>query len=128
MPRSLLTRTYDEALALTVEARNYMAYREPAERRHLTANARLKMNREAFRLTSRLADIMAWLMSQRAVECGEVEPDRDWLERFKLDPDGIGAGHDGANLPPAMQDLLERSESLFHRVRRLDEQVRRRMH
>ena len=69
----VFTRTYDETLDLIVEARNYMTH---------TSNLANTADRwrypicgsavEALRVTSRLTQVMAWLMLQRAVQYGEI--------------------------------------------------------
>ena len=57
-------RTYDEALEMTVEARGYVADVLIADRRYFDC--------EALRLTTRLSQMMAWLMVQRAVHAVEI--------------------------------------------------------
>jgi regulator of CtrA degradation len=69
-------RTYDETMTLMVEARNYAAYVERREREALGLADGLRMSCEALRVTSRLTQVMAWLMMQRAVQEGEVSPDQ----------------------------------------------------
>ena len=48
------TRTYDEALDLIVEARNYMVHLRPAVRRRRGTGESLRLSCEALRVTSRL--------------------------------------------------------------------------
>src|SRR5258708_26787470 len=65
-------RTYRETMVLLVETRDYMRFREPADRRAMPDDHLLVVNCEALRLTSRLTHIMAWLLIQKAVHAGEL--------------------------------------------------------
>jgi regulator of CtrA degradation len=121
-----LQRAYDEALGLMIEARNYMAYVEPVESRRLPSAPRLRMSCESMRLTCRLTQVMAWLMTQRAVEEGELTPEEALEERRRLDAaqvclDDRGSG-DG-ELPTGLRSLLDRSHRLYVRVSRIEEMM-----
>ena len=65
-------RTYDEALEMTVEARDYVADILIADRDSAEFGERCYLDCEALRLTTRLSQIMAWLMVRRAVHAGEI--------------------------------------------------------
>src|SRR3546814_2463165 len=77
-------------------------------------------------LTSRLVQVMAWLLVQKAVHAGEIEDtDVD-------DPKRRLGGHeicaepgpwDVSGLPKGLRGLLDRSLALYNRVARLDEMV-----
>jgi regulator of CtrA degradation len=121
-------KTYGEAMSLLVEARDYLAHREPIDRGALVMEERLRFCSETMRLTSRLTQIMAWLMAQRAVYEGEIPPERaleghDALAALEI------CMRDGAaaQLPQRLSSLLERSRRLYIRVARLDELARRRL-
>jgi regulator of CtrA degradation len=121
-------RTYGEAMTLLVEARDYLAHREPIERQSLLPPVRLRMSRETMRLTARLTQIMGWLLSQRAVYEGEITPEaaldgQDVLAAIEICMVEDAAG--AAELPQRLRHLLERSRRLFVRVARLDELARR---
>ena len=122
----VFTRTYDETLNMIVEARNYMAYMEPRARRYTGGIPDLKISCEALRVTSRLTQVMAWLMLQRAVQYGEIELAEACSESNRL------AGRDVCldttadsdhSLPVGLRSLLERSYRLYQRVSRLEEMV-----
>lgn len=123
MTTAFLSPTYDEAMSLLVETRNYLSFRQSADSARIQPMDRLKLTREAFRLTSRLAQVMAWLMLRRAVLEGEIADDEARRPEHRL------AGHDvclgraddlGDWLPDGMRGLLERSQALYERVARLD--------
>ena len=119
-------RTYDETLDLMIEARNYMAYVEPGRRDRAGGMAALRMSCEAMRVTSRLTQVMAWLMMQRAVHEGEVELDEALSEPNRLSGEDVCLDetftHD-ETLPGGLRSLLQRSLSLYQRVSRLEAQM-----
>lgn len=127
-PYSVLKRTYDETLALMIEARNYLAYRAPHDRRTLDCVSRLKVSCEAFRVTSRLTQVMSWLMAQRAVEAEEITIEEACV-RFGLTCREVcldDSSHGDAALPAGLRSLMDRSHQLYLRIARLDDMVRRR--
>lgn len=122
MSTFVITRTYDEAMSLLVEARNYLRFRQ-SDAFRMPPLERLKLTREALRVTSRLTQVMAWLLLRRAVLEGEIDDKESRLPERRL------AGHDvclgsaddlGDWLPAGMDGLLERSRALYERVDRLD--------
>ena|ERR1700761_368305 len=124
---ALFTRTYDETLDLIVEARNYMVYNRPAGRRtRIAANENLRFSCEALRVTSRLTQVMAWLMLQRAVQDGEISAREACDEKNRLSGQSVcldeSALEDG-EIPDGLQSLLSRSLSLYKRISRLEEMV-----
>jgi len=121
---TMFTRTFDEALDLIIEARNYMAHVSPRERRPDSTVGTLYYSCEAFRLTSRLTQAMAWLMMQRAVQEGEVTEDEALCEGNRLSGHDVcldAASIDDPRLPTGLRSLLARSYSLYLRVSRLEE-------
>lgn len=121
-------RTYGEAMTLLVEARDYLAHREPIERQALLPPVRLRMSCATMRLTARLTQIMGWLLSQRAVYEGELTPEGALDGQEALAAIEICMVEDAtvtAELPQRLRQLLDRSRRLFIRVARLDELARR---
>jgi len=115
--------TFEEALALTREARDYLTHAEPREREHLTPNDRMLASCEAMRLTSRLTQVMAWLLVQKAVHAGEMTREEARAPEFRLA--GKSVCEDTrppveGQLQPRLAELLDRSLSLYRRVARLD--------
>lgn len=121
-------KTYDETMALLVASRDYLANAQPADARGLKPIERLRVNCEAMRLTTRLTQIMAWLLAQRAVYEGEMSRELASSSEFRLSADEIClAETDPAAgvLPPRLRELLDQSRRLYVRVARLDEMTRR---
>jgi len=120
------SKTYDEAYALLVDVRDYMAGADLI--RWANPLHALIHSRETTRITARVLHMMAWLMVQRAIHAGELPPEAAGLERNRL------AGREvcldvGAETAPAMparlRDLLARSRRLYQRIARLDEMIAR---
>lgn len=129
-PTAFFGKTYSEAMSLLVEARNYLAYREPVDRARLLPVERLRLCRETMRLTARLTQIMAWLMAQRAVHAGEISQqaalsDHEALAEVEVCMDDAEA--ETPDMPRPLVDLLDRSRRLYVRVARLDELARRQL-
>ncbi len=123
---AVFTRTYDETLDMIVEARNYMAHADARERRSRGGQTDLRFSCEALRVTSRLTQVMAWLMLQRAVQEGEISAEEACLEGNRLSGQDVcldTVGVADGNLPSGLRSLLERSYHLYQRVSRLEQMV-----
>lgn len=121
-------KTYDETMALLVASRDYLANAQPADTTGLKPIERLRVNCEAMRLTTRLTQVMAWLLAQRAVHEGELTREAAASEDYRLQADEVclaETDHTGHVLPPRMRELLDQSRRLYVRVARLDEMSRR---
>lgn len=117
-------KTYDETMSLLVASRDYLANAQPADAVGLNPIDRLRVNCEAMRLTSRLTQIMAWLLAQRAVYEGEMTRAMAASDEFRLAADQVCmAEADTAPevLPVRLRELLDESRRLYVRVARLDE-------
>ena len=126
-PTAFFGKTYDEAFALLVEARNYVAYEQQGEGAEVNPFQRLIMICEATRLTARLTHIMSWLLFQKAIHAGEIGREPEAIERCRLGGHRVcldGDKHEGG-VPPRLNTLLERSRKLYVRVARLDELLAR---
>ena len=123
---AIFTRTYDEALDLIVETRNYMTHVEPRIYRRRNGAPDLRFSCEALRVTSRLTQVMAWLMLQRAVQGGEISPEEACEESNRLSGREVcleTAAVGDMSLPSGLRSLLDRSYHLYQRVSRLEEMI-----
>ncbi len=119
----LIRRLFDEAMDLIATASDYLDGPGRAQSHALAPSVGLVYAGESMRLTTRLMQVMAWLLAQRAVHDGEmaletaVGPDyRLGAQRICLGP----ATGDVAGLPPALVVLLDQSEALYRRIARLE--------
>jgi regulator of CtrA degradation len=121
---ALFERTFDEGMALVEETAKYLDGRGRTESRDLPRKAALLYAGESMRVTTRLMQAASWLLVQRAVHDGDMEPADAHNERYRLGSKEIclGGGADGVELLPSMlQDLLTRSDNLYRRIARLDD-------
>ena len=119
-------RTYDETIDLMVEARNYMQYIDYRDHMRHDTIAGLRLSCEAMRVTSRLTQVMAWLMMQRAVQEGEITPDEAVSENNRLSGEEVCLDISYANddsLPRGLRSLLSRSHLLYMRISHLEQQI-----
>jgi len=119
---AFFARTYEEALALAVDARDHMAHaRVPPdlEDRKVETVAGL-------RLVARVTHMMAWLLDQRAVHAGEIDAGEAVRRAAPLAEHAVCLDEDDAfRLNPGLAALMARSRKLYVRVARLDELARR---
>jgi regulator of CtrA degradation len=117
----LIDALYTEAMLLADEARSYFDDAGRDERATLEPFARVGFACESLKVTTRIMHIVAWLLTQRAIESGEIpggggrRPERKLGHAQDTDPVVI------ASLPPAAQRLVSASADLYARVKRLDE-------
>jgi len=118
--RRLIDTLYVEAMLLADEARSYFDEMGRIDRDLLEPMARVAFSCESLKVTTRLMHVIAWILTQRAVDQGELRP------RDALDPArrlGTGPVTEDivlALLPPAAQSLVSASIELFRRVALLD--------
>src|SRR5437762_12697558 len=117
----LIDSLYTEAMLLADEARSYFDDAGRDDRVMLEPFARVGFACESLKVTTRIMHIVAWLLTQRAVESGEIpmiegrRPERRLGNAQESDPIVL------ATLPPSAQRLISASAELYARVQRLDE-------
>ena len=127
---AFFSRNYDETMDMMVEARNYMSHVERRERLRAGPEIGLRMSCEALRVTTRLTQVMAWLLLQRAVHQGEIPGDEAMAEPNRLSGTDVCLDESFAedlDLPKGLRSLLGRSLQLYLRISRLEAQMLRRM-
>ena len=123
---TVFRRTYDETVDLMVEAKAYMSRVDVIERERVDVVSGLRMSCEAMRVTSRLTQVMAWLLMQRAVQEGEVTAQEAVAERNRLSGADVCLDDSFAQdavLPRGLRSLLDRSFKLYVRISRIEEQI-----
>ena len=119
----LIDGFYTEAMILADEARAYFDDLGRADRLLLDPFARVGFACESLKVTTRIMHIVAWLLTQRAVESGEIfaadqrRPERRLGRAGDSDPLVV------EKLPAAAKRLIQASADLYARVKRLDEGV-----
>jgi len=121
---AMFERTFDEGMALVEECARYLDGRGRTESRALSRKTALVYAGESMRVTTRLMQAASWLLIQRAVHEGDMSAEDAASERYRLGAREIcmGKREEGVDaLPGKLIDLLERSESLYRRIARLDD-------
>jgi regulator of CtrA degradation len=117
----LIDSLYVEAMVLADEARSYFDRHGREDRESLDPLVRVGFSCESLKVTTRLMHVIAWLLTQRAVEAGELSraqartPARSLGEAPESDKALLG------QLPESALALIRASSDLYARVRRLDQ-------
>lgn len=117
----LIDSLYTEAMLLADEARSYFDEAGRDERATLEPFLRVGFACESLKVTTRIMHIVAWLLTQRAIESGEIpghegrRPERRLGNAQESDPAVV------QTLPRSAQRLVNASSDLYARVKRLDE-------
>jgi regulator of CtrA degradation len=118
--RRLVDSLHVEAMLLADEARSYFDEVGRTEREALDPLDRVGFSCESLKVTTRLMHIIAWLLTQRAVDAGELRP-RDALHPSRrLGEAPITESTAMASLPVRARSLIDASADLHRRVARLD--------
>ena len=121
---AMFDRTFDEGMALVEETARYLDGKGREEARTLPRKAAMLYAGESMRVTTRLMQAASWLLIQRAVQEGDMSSEDAASDRYRLGAREIcmGRREDGVDaLPQKLVDLLDRSESLYRRIARLDD-------
>lgn len=118
--RKLVDSLYVEAMLLADEARGYFDEVGRSERDMLDAVTRVSFSCESLKVTTRLMHIIAWLLTQRAVDAGELavgealKPSRRLGDAPETSDPVLG------QMPPQAATIMVSSIDLHRRVARLD--------
>ena len=120
----LFERTFDEGMGLVEECARYLDGRGRDESRALSRKTALLYAGESMRVTTRLMQAASWLLIQRAVQEGDMSAEDAASDRYRLGAREtcLGKRSEGIDeLPKKLIDLLDRSDSLYRRIARLDD-------
>ena len=121
MKRRLIDTLYVEAMVLADEARGYFDETGRLERELLDPMARVAFSCESLKVTTRLMHVIAWLLTQRAVDAGELHASDALDPSRRLGPAPSSEADATAAMPHQAQMLIATSVDLYRRVARLDE-------
>lgn len=121
--RKLIDSLYVEAMLLADEARGYFDQLGRDERDALEALNRVAFSCESLKVTTRLMHIIAWLLTQRAVDAGELTPG-DALSPSRRMGDAPETDESLLqSMPPHAVAIIMTSIELYRRVARLDQSL-----
>ncbi|MDB5429710.1 MAG: regulator of CtrA degradation rcdA [Caulobacter sp.] len=122
----LFERTFQEGMELVEETAAYLDGGGRQDSKLLSRAAALAYASESMRLTTRLMQVASWLLVQRAVREGDMEPHSACEERYRLGAEAVCLGDPdpaAVDLPGGLLTLLDRSGRLYERVRHLDRRM-----
>jgi regulator of CtrA degradation len=117
----LIDALYTEAMLLADEARSYFDDAGRDDRAALDPFVRVGFACESLKVTTRVMHIVAWLLTQRAIDSGEIpmrpghRPERRLGNAQDSDPAVV------TQLPAEAQRLINASADLYARIKRIDE-------
>src|ERR1700759_753038 len=119
---------FKEGMALVEETASYLDGEGRQDSKKLERSAALAYATESMRLTTRLMQLASWLLLHRAVKEGEMSLAQANKEKTKVKLSAADT-HDLHNLellPETLRALIERSQALQGKVRRLDTNIHNR--
>ena len=119
----LFDRTFREGMDLVEETAAYLDGDGRRESRLLSRAVALAYAAESMKLTTRLMQIASWLLVQRAVREGDMEPEAACDARYRLNERRTDAEPTHGELPIALVEYLVRAEKLHDRVLYLDRRM-----
>lgn len=120
--RSLIESLYTEAMVLADEARGYFESAGQEQRHQLDPLSRIGYSCESLKTTTRLMHVIAWLLTQRAINAGEIS-EQEAGSHDRLLGDAVPSDAAVcAKLPDQARLLIASSEQLYKRTLRLQEQ------
>ena len=129
-PRRLIDSLYTEAMLLADEARSYFDDAGRGDRVSLEPFVRVGFACESLKVTTRIMHIVAWLLTQRAIETGEIpgqegrRPERRLGHAGESDPELVAQAASRRPTPDRGQRRALRSNQA-HRRRRCHGGTRR---
>jgi regulator of CtrA degradation len=121
-------KTFKEGMGLVEETANYLDGDGRVDARILDRVGAVAYATESMRLTTRLMQMASWLLLQRAIGSGELNPQEASREKHRINLGEIGRGHDlkgGEQLPDGLKALVDRSLRLLERIKTLDSMLNR---
>lgn len=116
----LVEQLYTEAMLLADDARAYFDVAASEQRPPLPPSIQVGVACESLKLTTRLMQVIAWLLTQRAIAAGEIAADAPDADARRLgdapdsDPEMV------AHMPDRARTLVEQSLDLYARTQRLE--------
>ncbi len=123
---AFIDKAYKEAMRLVQDTAAYLEEGSALARDSLPEPIRATFTGESLRHSTRLMQVVAWLMVQKAVVEGELSPDEANVPSRRLGGRDIclGPAMPGSEqLPSALSELLVESRHIYERVARLEDRM-----
>lgn len=119
----LIDELYLEAMVLADEARSYLELSGMGNRDDVEPLTRIQLSCESLKITTRLMQVIAWLLTRRALARGEIDAVEAASEKYRLGDAAPTDQRSTLAFPSDMRVLIAASESLYQRALRLEEQL-----
>ncbi|VAV97288.1 FIG00480696: hypothetical protein [hydrothermal vent metagenome] len=120
----IFSKCFKEGMDLVEEAAAYLDGPGREESRALPRAGALAYAGESMRLTTRLMQVASWLLVQRAVRENEMSIEDACDEKYRMGSDSIRTNtQSGDGTPKTLLELIQRTDKVFERIARLDEQI-----
>ena len=119
----LFDRTFKEGMALVEETASYLDGDGRRDSRLLSREDALLYAGESMRLTTRLMQIASWLLVQRAVREGDMDPSDACDDKYRISPLKGDGSSDTPHMPGGLLNLLDRSNRLYERISHMDKRM-----
>ncbi|MEZ5654392.1 MAG: DUF1465 family protein [Sphingobium sp.] len=119
----LVDALYIEALVMADEARAYFDQKASEDREMFDTMTRLTLTCESLKVTTRLMHVIAWLMTQKAWQRGEIPEETLDDSKYRLGPASETDDAVLALMPSCARQLVQGSQMLYGRVLRLQNQM-----
>lgn len=122
----LFQRTYREGMGLVEEAASYLDGPGREQAKLLPRMAALAYAAESMRVTTRLMQVAAWLLVQKAVFEGEMTQEDAAQDKYRLGGQSVARSKPmsgSEDLPDELRALMEKSVRIYERIERLDTQL-----
>lgn len=116
----LVNSLYTEAMLLADEARGYFDHQGRQDREALDPLARVVLSCESLKITTRLMHVLAWLLTERAIELGQMNEDEAAASSRRLGEATPSDAESVEGLPRSAIALVDASQDLYARVRRME--------
>ena len=114
---------FREGMDLVEETAAYLDGAGRTEAKALDRAVSLTYATESMRLTTRLMQVASWLLVQRAVREGDMNPVEACQDRYRLAEPAEDGRAVADELPTGLLQLLDRSARLYERVLHLDRRM-----
>jgi|GEM_PF-4302251 len=125
-----LHKSYDESVALLVQARDYFATQVQAEKSNFSLEQKLAYTFALSTITTQLTSVMGWLMFCKAIERGEVAQDQIKDEDLTMPEFNCAMDEDHSlfgMLNSTTVEIIEKTASLYNRVKRMESPIKERL-
>ncbi|MEM1036703.1 MAG: DUF1465 family protein [Pseudomonadota bacterium] len=119
-------KVFTDGMALVEETAAYLDGPGRKLSQTLPREASLTYAAWSMELTTRLMQAASWLVMQKAVQDGDMDRKDAVQDKYRIsrdEPPLDASAQRDRGLPDAFLDLVERSESLFERICRLDSAI-----